>query len=176
MRSSLASLKFSLPISNSIVIWHDYFLTGCSIFFFLFFLTETSIFSVEGVFLYPEGRPCAVKTWKITISTVYLLQLCRDEVPRPSDDRHRAPCLTGNVQHKECPLMLLENSSSGTIITILPPGGALCLFWSTLSTATRETCFCSRWNLSWHDSDVLVESCIYFRKGRVVEWGIGKPK
>lgn len=51
------------------------------------------------------------------------------------DDRLRALCLIGSVHHKGYPLML-ENSSSGTIITILPPGPGgfdggekiLCLF------------------------------------------------
>jgi hypothetical protein len=36
------------------------------------------------------------------------------------DDSHQALCLIGkDVHHKECPLTMLENSSSGTIATLL---------------------------------------------------------
>jgi len=133
------------------------------------FLTETSIFSVEGVFLYPEGRPCAVKTWKFPINIGWLLQLCRNEVLQLLDTWHQALCLISNVHRKRYPHTLLENSSSGTITTILPPGLVGILWEKSLvyfdhclpPPLTNQTHFCSHWNLSWQDSDILVESFIY---------------
>ena len=108
-------------------LWHLFHLFTNSLisillfFLFVFLLTETSIFSVEGVFLYPEGRPCAVKTWKFQISIECLLHLCRNEALQLLDDTHRALCLIGKVvYHREYPLTLLETSSSGTIATLLP--------------------------------------------------------
>jgi hypothetical protein len=183
MKWSLSLVKFALSISSNlspvVIHWHS------DVVFHFLFLTETSIFSVEGVFLYPEGRPCAVKTWKFPISIGCLLQLCRNEVLQLSDDWHQTLCLIGSVYCKGYPLMLLENSSSGTIITILPPGlggviaGKSCVYfdWRLPPPLMKQTCSCSHWNfLSWHDSDVLVESFIYLRKRRVVECGGGKPK
>lgn len=153
-----------------------------SVFCFWFLFTETSIFSVEGVFLYPEGRPCAVKTWEFPMNIGCLLQLYRNEALQLWDDSHQPPCLISGVVHdKEYPLILLENSSSGRIITILPSGleqgcwwgGKFCVYFDQhLPLATR---FCSRWNLLWHDS----HSCwiLYlFDKGAVAECGEGKPK
>jgi len=111
------NFKIDIMPFISFVYWqsHQYFIL------FVFLLTETSIFSVEGVFLYPEGRPCAVKTWKFQISTECLPQLRRNEALQLLDDSHQALCLIGKVvHHREYPLNLLETSSSGTIATLLP--------------------------------------------------------
>lgn len=152
-------------------------------FVFCFLFTETSIFSVEGVFLYPEGRPCAVKTWKFPINIGCLLQLYRNEALQLLDDSHQPPCLISGVVHdKEYPLILFENSSSGTIITILPSRlkqgfwwGEKCLrlFWSTFTT--RHSLFAHA--ETYYDmTHIRVESFIYLIKGAVAECGEGKPK
>lgn len=144
-----------------------------SVFCFWFLFTETSIFSVEGVFLYPEGRPCAVKTWKFPIDIACLLQLYRNEALQLLDDSHQPPCLICGVVHdKEYPLILLDNSSSGTIITILPSGLEQGFLWgggdfAFILTNTYHSPPAFAHAETYYDmTHIRVETFIYLIKGQ----------